>query len=169
MEVSKMKKVMLLIIATLWVAIAQAVVLEPGEERPIFAAKMKVEKADGYGQDVFDPKLTMTRQDGVGEDPTGFELTFISRESSKKEKLFFKISEKKEVECGSVEYIGYSNADAEFGMSNHEIILTDHSKRFCKDLKPYLWEARINLMSCVYMELLQLGGNPEPIFTPAIL
>lgn len=175
-----MKKTILGLILVLVCFNANAVFII-GYERPVAQASMALVKAHGLFEKANNVVLTLLTEDGRPHF-LGFNLSYILGE--KGDTPFFTPAfntEKLEVVhqkidgCGSVHYIANlkkTNDGAELPSLFPEgrsvtLELVDHSKRFCEDYKPYLWEATVTeVAGCFSQGTMELLGNPKPIYTP---
>lgn len=138
-----------------------------GWERPILRADMaKLDARNGF-ESVEGIKLVMTKLD-ESERPTGLELSYTDVPSDVPAVVVLKITDVKDIFCGSVQYIANLPETDLPENPRFTIVLTDHTKRVCEDFHPHLWEASVRRGSgwCGTMDdTMKIAGNPKPVYT----
>ncbi|HBQ20922.1 MAG: hypothetical protein A2Z91_08715 [Deltaproteobacteria bacterium GWA2_38_16] len=185
----KMKKIILTVLTIVFVTTnAGAIVMRPGHERPIFGAAMEKVDAQGHFELASNIFLELTKRDSYrayNTDPTGMLLTYTvpsvklsSDESDQFVSQKLVITDKRDVGCGSVQYIAslrpepilhYLPVEKTREMQHRfTVVLIDHSQRVCEDYRPYLWEASVRegYGWCGTMDAtMEIVGNPERVYT----
>ena len=152
---------------------------KPGWERPLYSAQMEKVSAQGHFELAQNVRLMMTQLD-ESETPTGLRLSYMNsmleQFSETTGRIDLTIVETREIECGSVQYIARLLATQQV-LNMREpadlqhrftVVLTDHTRRVCKDYRPYAWEASVRegYGWCGTMDAtMELRGNPKGIFT----
>ena len=186
-----MKK--LLILAGVFYTLHAQALIDPTWERPIWESSMDKIASTEQFEGVVDVSLTLTKRDGE-ENPTGLTLQYglcAYCPAFATEQL--EITHIEEIECGSTLYVAQLPVDTDApnltGMIQtayfdiHKkvqdqstapilrrvsIVLTDHSTRYCEDLRPYIWEAEVRegYGWCGTGDAtMSLVGNPKPVYT----
>lgn len=137
----------------------------PGKERPVLGAfDMEILSSQLGFKKVDRVDMVLTSKDGV-PGYTGLWVTLDEEGVPRKVSLVVTAIEKDSI-CGSVRYYAsLPQTDSEGRRFN--IVLTDHSDRFCKDLRP-IWEATVREGSgwCGTMDsAISVEGAPQPLYS----
>jgi hypothetical protein len=154
-----------------------------GWELPYMNAEMEVITAQGAFEEVETVFIDVTRQVG-SKNPTGVYLNYdLSSDEGEIENktVALNIIEILDAGCGSVQYIarlaaqkdedygyniglGYFDNNARPIEHRFSVVITDHTKRTCRDVRRYQWEASVRegYGWCGTMDdTMSLVGNPE--------
>ncbi|MEK7790036.1 MAG: hypothetical protein AAB309_00235 [Deltaproteobacteria bacterium] len=165
----KKVRVMVVVVAAFLVSINANAIVDEGWERPIFRSNMvKLDAWNGF-ENAEDIHLLMTKLD-ESERPTGLQLSYSEAPSDVAAVVDLKITEVRDVGCGSVQYVANlpeSPENLKFN-SRFTVVLTDHTKRVCRDRQPYLWKASVRQgygWCGTFDATMDIAGNPEPVYT----
>ena len=177
---TKVNKIMFMFVGMFVFTSTQAMAIsKPGWERPIYSAQMEKIDARGYFADAQNIRLTLTQLD-ESETPTGMSLGYLNTRvpmSDDYTRMDLTITEKRDIGCGSVQYVAqllvpqYHIESYDKSIDNQHrftVVLTDHTHRICRDYRPYRWEASVREGSgfCGTMDAtMEIRGNPRGVFT----
>ena len=173
-----MKKVIFTLIGVVFFSTlnAHAIVMSPGQERPLYIAGMDKLSAVGEFKNAQDITIMTTQQD-QSDSLTGLVPSYLNKSTKQYRSVELVITSKQSIGCGSVEYIAnlaqplvLENERVENPYLQHRltVVLKDHTRRKCMDLPANLWEASVNegYGFCGTMDSrMELSGHPHVIYT----
>ncbi len=137
----------------------------PGYDRPILSAEVKVTQATGDFRELENVTIVEAHRDGAKN-----VVTYTFEANGQEPIKFVKISTE-DAGCGSIKHTAI---DIESLLDNdkrgYTLTLVDHSRRICEDYRPGLWDVTISKMGSMLpiaeeATVLSGYGNPELVFS----